>query len=147
MKLTLVCVGKVRTEFHDQAIAHYIERIKRWVRLDVEIIPASDGERESAKLLARFGTDDIVVLLDEVGKNWSTPELAAHIERWQNQSVRNVVFVIGGAYGVTDEVKRRADYVWSFSRLVFPHELVRLLLSEQLYRAYDLIHGGKYHHD
>jgi 23S rRNA (pseudouridine1915-N3)-methyltransferase len=57
------------------------------------------------------------------------------------------VFVIGGAYGVTDEVKRRADYVWSFSRLVFPHELVRLLLSEQLYRAYDLIHGGKYHHD
>lgn len=146
MKLTILCVGKPRTTHLEPAIAEYKERLQRWVNLDVVVVPATDLETESAKLLDRIRPDDLVVLLDERGKNWSTPELSAQIETWQNNSTRSVVFIIGGAFGVSDAVVTRADHVWSLSRLVFPHELVRLLLAEQLYRAYDLLHGGKYHH-
>ena len=147
MKLTILCVGKTRTEQFEPAIERYVDRLKRWVKLDIDVIPASDVEQESAKLLDRFGVDDTVILLDETGDNWSTPELAVRIEQCRNQSVRSLIFVIGGAYGVSGAVAQRANYVWSLSRLVFPHELVRLMLSEQLYRAYDVLHGGKYHHD
>jgi len=83
-------------------------------------------------------------LLDERGRNLSSPELSAVIVEHTSQSI---VFIIGGAYGVTDDVRRRANLVWSLSKLVFPHQLVRLILTEQLYRAQEIARGGKYHHE
>ena len=114
------------------------------------ILPNSSKERagaiqdESEAILRRLKPDDVVILLDERGKNMSSPELSelilAHTDR-------HIVLIIGGAYGVNEEVRRRADVLWSLSRLVFPHQLVRLIVSEQLYRAQEIARGGKYHHE
>lgn len=86
-----------------------------------------------------------MVLLDERGVQRSTPRMADKLEKWL-QFGRPLVFVIGGAYGVHDAVRQRADFVWSFSELVFPHQLMRILLVEQLYRMFNYRGGGKYHH-
>jgi 23S rRNA (pseudouridine1915-N3)-methyltransferase len=99
---------------------------------------------ESERLLKRLKQDDFVILLDERGNNLSSPELAALL---QGRGDHQVVIIIGGAFGVTPELRERADVVWSLSRLVFPHQLVRLILAEQLYRAQEITRGGQYHHE
>lgn len=147
MRLTLLCVGKARTQHLEPAISEYVTRLSRWAELGIVVVPSSTLETESAKLLARTSSDNVVILLDERGTQWSTPELAQKIEMLQNRSVKSVVFIIGGAFGVNDELIQRADHTWGLSRLVFPHEMVRMIVAEQLYRAYDLLSGGKYHHD
>ena len=92
-----------------------------------------------------FKADEYVILLDERGKNISSPELSSELELAFTQGKR-VVMIVGAAYGVSEEVRRRANFVWSVSRLVFPHELMRILLIEQIYRAQEISRGGHYHH-
>ena len=92
-----------------------------------------------------FKADEYVILLDERGKNISSPELSSELELAFTQGKR-VVMIIGAAYGVPEEVRKRANFVWSVSRLVFPHELMRILLIEQIYRAQEISRGGHYHH-
>ena len=89
---------------------------------------------------------DKLILLDERGKNLHSPELAKLLQQHADQSTKNLIFLIGGAYGVSDAVKKRADFCWSLSNLVFPHMLVRLILAEQLYRACTIMRNEKYHH-
>ena len=89
---------------------------------------------------------DKLILLDERGKNLYSPDLATLLQQYADQSTKNLVFLIGGAYGVSDAVKKRADFYWSLSNLVFPHMLVRLILAEQLYRACTIMRNEKYHH-
>ncbi len=103
MKLTLLCVGKQRTQHLEPAIAEYVSRLSRWTSMDIVVVPSSELATESQKLLSRLSPDDVVVLLDERGKQWSTPELSGQIESWQNQAAKSVVFVVGGAFGVTDD--------------------------------------------
>jgi 23S rRNA (pseudouridine1915-N3)-methyltransferase len=146
MRIRLLCVGRTRTKHLEEALAEYIKRLSPMVRLETDVIPASGVETESAMIMRRLKADDHVVLLDERGTLLSTPQLASMLQDLQNASVRTAVFVLGGAYGVDQSVIARADYTWSLSPLVFPHEMVRLLVTEQLYRAYDLNRGGKYHH-
>lgn len=100
---------------------------------------------ESDRILAKLTGDNFVVLLDERGSNLSSPELAQTLQRGF-EAGKQVTFIIGGAYGVDDRVRQRAELVWSLSRLVFPHQLVRLLLAEQLYRAQEIVGGRPYHH-
>jgi 23S rRNA (pseudouridine1915-N3)-methyltransferase len=144
MKITIISVGKQHDSTISEAIATYETRLKKHCNLAWELIPPSDKGQESRRILDRLR--GYVILLDETGVMLSTPDVSARIERLQNDSVKELIIVIGGAYGVTDELKQRADLVWSLSPLVFPHQLVRLILVEQLYRAYDLLSGGKYHH-
>lgn len=92
-----------------------------------------------------FKPSEYVILLDERGEIISSPELSEKLEKAFNAS-RSVTIIIGGAYGVSEEIRDRADYVWSISKLVFPHELMRIILSEQIYRAQEIARGGKYHH-
>ena len=146
MRIRLLCVGKGRTKHLDGALDDYLKRLTPLVRIDDEIVPSSGTTTETAMLLKRISDDEYVVLLDERGTLMTTPDVAARIERWQNDAVKTVVIIIGGAHGVGPEVHDRADLVWSLSPLVFPHELARLIVVEQLYRAYDLLRGGKYHH-
>lgn len=146
MRIRLLCVGKTRTKYLEDALAEYVKRLSPMVRLDVDVIPASGVKAESAMIAKRLKKDEHVILLDERGTLLSTPQLAEVLHGLQNASVHAVVFVLGGAHGVDEAVSDRADYVWSLSPLVFPHEIVRLLVVEQLYRAYDLNRGGKYHH-
>lgn len=94
--------------------------------------------------MSRLRPHDFVILLDERGRNLNSPELSRLILDHTDQ---HIVIIIGGAYGVTETLHRRADIVWSLSRLVFPHQLVRLILAEQLYRAQEIARGGSYHHD
>lgn len=98
------------------------------------------------KTKIEYEEKDFVILLDEHGKELSSPELAQFIEKRCMDSGKRIVFVIGGAYGVEQSVKDRADFTWSLSKLVFPHELVRIILSEQIYRACTIIKNESYHH-
>ncbi|MBR5621036.1 23S rRNA (pseudouridine(1915)-N(3))-methyltransferase RlmH [Candidatus Saccharibacteria bacterium] len=93
-----------------------------------------------------FKADQYVILLDERGENISSPELSQRLEK-AFLNGKQVVVIIGGAFGVTEETRKKADFVWSVSKLVFPHELMRVMLSEQIYRAQEISRGGKYHHE
>ena len=90
--------------------------------------------------------DDWLILLDERGKQFSSEVLANILQQRANESVKNLIFLIGGAYGVSDDVMKRANLKWSLSQLVFPHQLVRLILAEQIYRACSILRNEKYHH-
>jgi len=103
-------------------------------------------KKEGDTILNLLQKEDYVVLLDERGKSMKSEELAKFIEQRANESVKKMVFLIGGAFGVSDEVMKRANYKWSLSPLVFPHQLVRLILAEQLYRACTIIKNENYHH-
>jgi 23S rRNA (pseudouridine1915-N3)-methyltransferase len=144
MKITILTVGKAHDRTLADAIAEYQLRLQNQVKLQWVFISVSEKQQESAELLKRLR--GYVILLDETGTMLTTPQFAEHLERLQNNSVKELMIVIGGSYGVSETVKNRADFVWSLSRLVFPHQLVRLILAEQLYRAYDLLAGGRYHH-
>lgn len=101
---------------------------------------------ESDLLLKNIEPNDEVVLLDETGNQLSSVELSNRLQRYMNHGNKNVVFIIGGAFGVSEELMRRSNYTLSLSKLVFPHQLVRLILIEQLYRAHTILAGEKYHH-
>jgi 23S rRNA (pseudouridine1915-N3)-methyltransferase len=102
--------------------------------------------KEADTILDWLEKDDYLVLLDEKGKSLSSEGLATFLQTRANESTKKIVFLIGGAFGVDEKVKKRAQFVWSLSSLVFPHQLVRLILAEQLYRAATIIRNEKYHH-
>ena len=145
MKITIITVGKNHAKQLLPLFSDYEQRVRSYAgALNWVFIPSSDVSRESIQILKRAtGT---IVLLDEAGQLISTPNLAEKIETYQNNSVKELTFIIGGAYGVNESITAKADFVWALSPLVFPHQLVRVILIEQLYRAYDILAGGKYHH-
>lgn len=150
--IRVIAVGKR----HESWIVEGIERYQKRLRspFDTEWVLLSHSAREelaarqeeSQRILSLLKEDDYVVLLDERGKMFDSPNLS-RILREQLDSSRRVVMVIGGAYGVDETVHARANTVWSLSPLVFPHQLVRLLLAEQLYRAQEIASGKPYHHE
>lgn len=152
MSLKLLVIGKKHESWVDEGIARYEKRLKRPFDVEWVLLPHSsfDGDRarqeESDRILGRIKPEDFVILLDERGRNLSSPELSTLLLQPLETS-QSVVVIIGGAYGVDARVHGRADTVWSLSRLVFPHQLVRLMLVEQLYRAQEISRGGAYHHD
>lgn len=152
MSLTILVVGKKHEDWVATGIERYQKRLRSPYDVEWVLLPHSslDGDRarqeESERILSRLSSGDTVVLLDERGVNIDSPSLASRIEEWVGLS-NKVVFIIGGAYGVDVSVHSRAQFIWSLSKLVFPHQLVRLLLTEQLYRAQQISQGGKYHHD
>lgn len=156
MKLQLWSIGKTHEDYVRIGVEEFTKRIGKYYPVSWRILPAArqtvntsaaDVKKNEAQvLLPLLNTDDYLVLLDEQGKLISSPELATFIEQRANSSVRQVIFLIGGAFGVDEQVKARANFTWSISPLVFPHQLVRLLLCEQLYRACSIIRNEKYHH-
>ena len=108
--------------------------------------PSDIRKKESEMILNYIRKEDCLVVLDERGKQWSSEGLAGFIQSKANESTKQIVFLIGGAYGLDETVMKRADFKWSLSQLVFPHQLVRLILAEQLYRACTIIRNEKYHH-
>lgn len=155
MKFLCIAIGKK----HDRAIAaaidDYTERLARHTPLAWLVLPPAKGKMsidetkraEGAQILVRIEDDDYIVLLDERGVGLSSSGLAEFLDALDMQPVRRVVWIIGGAYGVDEAVKKRANFVWSLSRLVFPHQLVRLVMAEQLYRANAIRRGEPYHHE
>ena len=103
-------------------------------------------QKEGEIILGLLKKDDYLILLDERGKQLSSEGLAEFIQQRANESQKNIIFLIGGAFGVSKEVMNRANYKWSLSQLVFPHQIVRMLLAEQVYRACSINRNEKYHH-
>ena len=149
--ITILAIGKKHEDWVQPGLDRYEKRLKQPWDVRWELLPHSslDGQQarqeESERLLKRLDTSSIVVLLDETGKQLDSPTLANYSEQQFNHG-KSMTFIIGGAFGVTEELKTRVDFVWSLSPLVFPHQLVRLILIEQLYRAQEITRGGQYHH-
>jgi 23S rRNA (pseudouridine1915-N3)-methyltransferase len=152
MAIRIISVGKKHDAWVSVGISRYKERLKRPFNIEWVLLPHSAYEgpmarqEESERILKRVNDTDFVVLLDEKGKNIDSPTFAKLLLS-PLESSKNVVIIIGGAYGVDDTVAKRANFVWSLSQLVFPHQLVRLILTEQLYRAQEIAGGKPYHHE
>lgn len=148
--MKIICVGKKHDSWIIDGISRYERRLRAPFKLDWQFVPYSSfsGDRarrdESTELLKRIAPQDYVILLDETGKNIDSPSLSHKLEQLTIQN--QIVFIIGGAYGVDERIKQRANFIWSLSGLVFPHMLVRLILIEQIYRAQEISKGGPYHH-
>lgn len=151
MTLTIIAVGKKHKDWVQAGIERYQKRLRAPMDVKWVLLPHSslDGDRarleESERILAKLSDGAHVVLLDERGTELDSTEVAQYLETMFTQG-KHAVFVIGGAYGVTEELRARAAVVWSLSPLVFPHQLVRLILVEQLYRAQQIQAGAAYHH-
>ena len=156
MKMQFSSVGKPHESYIKPGVEDFTKRLQNYFPADWSIIPPpkntgvlSENELKKAEALLiqnSLQKDDYLILLDETGKSFSSPELAQFIQQRANESHKRLVFLIGGAYGVDDSIKKRANFCWSLSKLVFPHMLVRLILSEQVYRACTILRNEKYHH-
>ena len=151
MSIRIISVGKKHEDWVAAGIERYQTRSKRPFLIEWVFLPhsAADGDRarqdESNAICKRIDANGYTILLDERGRNIDSPELS-RVLLAPLQSSRPVTIIIGGAYGVDDSVRDRADLVWSLSNLVFPHQLVRLILTEQIYRAQEIAAGNPYHH-
>ncbi len=149
--ITVIAVGKKHEDWVSGGIKRYQTRCKQPWSFEWQLIPHSklDGQQarqeESERILARLHPQDFVILLDERGQMFNSPALSRQLSELFVQG-KNITIVIGGAFGVSTALIQRANLVWSLSPLVFPHQLVRLILAEQLYRAQEIVRGSKYHH-
>lgn len=152
MSIRVVCVGKKHESWVLEGIERYQKRLKKPFDVEWVILPHSSFEGvqarqdESRRIFSRLNANDYVVLMDERGRNVTSPDLSQRLVSILDTSCP-IVVIIGGAYGVNETIMRRANFIWSLSNLVFPHQLVRLLLIEQLYRAQEIAGGGSYHHE
>lgn len=157
MKLTVVAVGRLKTGWARDGVADFQKRSRRYLPVDVvEVrdVPRRKGEaaahwkaKEAEGITAALEGAGKVVALDERGKSWSSRSFADWVQTQRDQGVRNITFVIGGPDGLDPTVRRRADRVWSLGESTMPHELARLVLVEQLYRAGTILAGLPYHRD
>lgn len=149
--ITILAIGKKHEPWVETGITRYQTRLQKPWDVTWQLLPHSATEYdrarhdESARLLDKIKPDDFVVLLDERGHNVDSPALSARLLAPLEQSKR-IVIIIGGAYGVDERIFERANFVWSLSKLVFPHQLVRLILAEQLYRTQEIAGNRPYHH-
>ena len=156
MKIQCWTIGKGHESYVNEGIVIFTKRISHYYPVDWLILASPKNmqnanedeirEQEGLLILKNIKPEDYLILLDERGKMLSSPELANFILSRANESKKQLVFLIGGAYGVSKDVHKRANFTWSLSPLVFPHQLVRLMLSEQIYRACTIIKNEKYHH-
>lgn len=151
MTIRILAVGKRHEAWVAEGIARFTKRLKKPFDVDFRFVHhATAGEQrsreeESAAIEKQLKPADHVILLDERGKNFTSPKLAGHVQQLFDTG-RHPVLIIGGAYGVNDRLRARANTVWSLSNLVFPHQLVRLMVIEQVYRAQEISAGRPYHH-
>lgn len=146
MKLLIISPGKAHSPELRDAIAEYEKRLSSALPVEWVFPAVGDMESEGQAILKLIKPYDAVILLDERGADISSPQLAELLDTNLNAGTKRFVFIIGGAFGVNEEVRMRANKVLRLSALVFPHMLVRLILIEQLYRAHSIRTGGKYHH-
>jgi 23S rRNA (pseudouridine1915-N3)-methyltransferase len=156
MKLHFWSIGKAHDSYVKEGVDLFTKRITNyypveWIILSMPKNSATLSEtdlkkKEGEMVLNNLQKEDYLVLLDERGKQLKSEGVAQLIQSRANESVKNIIFLIGGAYGVSDSVAQRSNFTWSLSPLVFPHQLVRLVLAEQIYRACSINRNEKYHH-
>jgi 23S rRNA (pseudouridine1915-N3)-methyltransferase len=156
MKIYFWSVGKAHESYVKDGIEIFTKRISHYYPVEWKIFTSAKNASslsedqikkiEATQLMDSIQPDDLLIALDENGKQWTSPELAVFIQSKANSSTKNLIFLIGGAYGLHETILSKCKYKWSLSKLVFPHQLVRLILSEQVYRACTIIRNEKYHH-
>lgn len=149
--ITIISIGKKHEDWVASGIERYQKRLRAPFSVEWVLLPPSGydepraRQEESERIKNMLKPSDYVVLLDERGKALDSPALSKLLQDQFNSS-KQIVIIIGGAYGVDQSLHDRANYIWSLSPLVFPHQLVRLILTEQIYRAQEIENGGGYHH-
>ena len=156
MKITFLWIGKTAERWLQEGIEKYVERLKHYVTFSIEIVPspknlpkqdvAKQKDMESDALLNRILPTDDVYLFDERGVSYSSEGLAEFLQKKTSANVKNLVMVVGGPFGFSEKMYQRANGQISFSRLTFSHQMIRLLVCEQVYRAFTIIRGEAYHH-
>jgi len=154
MNITLLLTGKTDKDYLSKGMQLYHTRLKHYVNFELKVLPdvkkkLSEKEHkmeEARYLMKSIGPGDVLVLFDENGKQYSSAGMASFIESFMLSGTRHLVFAIGGPYGFADEVYSRANHKISISMMTFPHQLIRLLILEQIYRAFTILRGEPYHH-
>lgn len=156
MHIEIWSVGKENEPFIEPGLQYYFQKIKPYNSIELVILqPAkklatTDVERakqvEEDMILKKLQPHHYLILLDERGRQLNSVQWAQQFQQCMNQGVKNLILLIGGAYGVSDAVRLKARQTWSLSTLVFPHQLVRLILAEQVYRAFSILNNSPYHH-
>jgi 23S rRNA (pseudouridine1915-N3)-methyltransferase len=156
MKITLLLIGKTNTDFIREGFQTYEKRLKHYIPFETVCIPevknaknltASQLKDKEAELLIPYiEKKDLVILLDEKGNEYNSVEFAGFVQKNMNQGIKNIVFIVGGAFGFSDHIHKMKLPKLSFSKLTFSHEMIRLIFIEQLYRAMTIIKNEPYHH-
>lgn len=156
MKIRVLSIGKTSTPFIKEGVAFYLKRLEHYCRLEYVELPdvpqkgltTEAGKIKEAELILKnLKPEDVLVLLDEKGTEYTSRGFANFLQKKMNAGTRSLVFVVGGAFGFSKELYAKADNTLSFSQMTFPHELIRLFVAEQLYRAHTILKGENYHHD
>lgn len=158
MKITIITVGKIKEKYLKDAIAEYSKRLSKYCKLEIvevadEKTPDNASEtvenqiraKEGERILKYVKDDAYVITLEIKGRQVTSEELADKIDTLGIQGTSHITFIIGGSIGLGEEVLTRSDYALSFSKMTFPHQLMRVILLEQIYRSYRIIHGEPYH--
>lgn len=156
MKLSFWAIGKQHEAYVKQGVDDFTKRISKYYSVEWTIIPVPKNagmlsqadlkKKEAETILQWLKQDDYLVCMDENGKQISSEGLAGFIQQKSNESIKNIVFLIGGAFGLDEAILQKSKLKWSLSQLTFPHQLVRLILAEQIYRACTIVRNEKYHH-
>lgn len=158
MKITLIAVGKIKEKYLRDAIAEYTKRLSKYCRLEIievadektpenvsENVENTIRDKEGERILKHIKDDMYVITLEISGKMLASEELAEKIDRLGIQGKSSIAFIIGGSIGLGQKILERSDYALSFSKMTFPHQLMRVILLEQVYRSYRIINGEPYH--
>ena len=158
MKITILCVGKIKEKFYRDAIAEYEKRLSRYCKLEIievadektpdgasELVENQIKEKEAERMEKQLRDGAFVCALAIDGKQLDSVELSEKIERLGTSGTSHIIFLIGGSLGMSDGLLKRADMKLSFSKMTFPHQLMRVILLEQIYRAYRIMNGEPYH--
>ena len=158
MKITVITVGKIKEKYLKDAIAEYTKRLSKYCKLEImevadeqtpdtasEVVEELIRSKEAERILKYVKEDAFVITLEINGKQLSSEELADKIEKLGVQGTSHIIFIIGGSIGLGQEVLAKSDFALSFSKMTFPHQLMRVILLEQVYRGYRIIHGEPYH--
>lgn len=154
MKVEFIFIGKTTDSYLKEGIDIYKKRLVNYLPVEEQVLPASASrakeqivQQESDAILSRLQARDFVVLLDERGKEFTSREFAGYLQRCMNTGYNRLVMITGGAYGVSDAVREKAGLILSASRFTFTHQMIRLILVEQVYRAMTILRNESYHHD
>ena len=158
MKISIVCVGRLKEKYWTAAVDEYSKRLGKYIKLDITELPDEKApesmsvaqerqvkEKEGERILKAIKDDAFVVTLEIEGKQLTSVELAGFISEKMTRGVSHIAFVIGGSLGLSDEVIKKSDYHLSFSKMTFPHQLMRVILLEQIYRSFRIRNNEPYH--
>ncbi len=155
MKISIWCIGKTDEKYLIEGIDKYLQRLKHYSKVDFEVLkdvkPGNTSEetlkREADLVFSKLKSDDTLILMDEKGEMYDSLKFAGYIEKLQIQSQKHIIFLIGGAFGHHSSIRQTANHMISLSKMTFSHQMVRLFLVEQIYRAFTIIRNEKYHNE